>query len=77
MEVFRIITLHLAVFAAVLGLLMFSRLAGCAVRAIRLTLECRQLNTSKRKPPVFTGVHPVLLRMEQGVAGNLSNGDSQ
>jgi hypothetical protein len=77
MEFFRITLLHLGIFAGVGAVGLISRLTVRATRVVRLNLECRQLGTSKQKTPVFAGVHPVLLRMEQGAAGNFSNGKSE
>lgn len=77
MELFRIFTLHLAVFAIAGIVVLFSRLIVRVTRAILLTLECRQLNIPERKPPVFAGGHPVLLRMEQGAAGNFTKEESE
>lgn len=77
MELFRILTLHLAVFAAVASVVLFCQLAVRAIRVTRLNLEYRQLKTPNRKTPVFAGAHPVLLRMEQGAAGNFPNEHSK
>ena len=77
MEVFRILILHVTVFAVVGIVLLLSRLAVRALRAIRLTLECRQLNTTKPNRPVFAGGYSALLRMEQGAAGKFLKEESE
>jgi len=77
MEVFRILILHLAVFAVAGAVVSVSRLAARVTRAIRLAGECSQLKTPKPRRPVFAGERPALLRRGQGAAGSFSNGANE
>lgn len=72
MEVFKVLILHVTVFMVAGVVVASGHLAVRVVRTILRTSGLRPSNLSDRTTPVFTGRHPVLLRMEQGAAGSSS-----